>query len=339
MTRVVWPVLALAVGCGGAAPEVQFGSSEAALEAAPEDLGSAQPVAGAPGGSIVLEALLEPASTVQLRFEVPGKVESVFVAAGDRIRKGQALASLDVSERKARLDDARRRWHQHAAALPPGAVRSGEPSDELKAEMEDRLASIREAAQRSPGDLAAVKAAVEAEGQKGAADRAIAIARRRDQKPSTAAIRRSHQNSMSLALHDELGQRVAQLQGSIQASTLYAPADAVVAAVHIVPGSEWNSRGEQPAIELVDDSAFHLRASLDSPRALLLRGDEPIWCELSGAGGTRVTACSVSRVSDVEHRDTTEGVTRRLREVTFLLRDVDAGGAQIGDPARIAIAP
>lgn len=42
-----------------------------------------------------------------LAFQVPGRVVAVNVREGDRVQKGQALASLDPSEYKARLEQAR----------------------------------------------------------------------------------------------------------------------------------------------------------------------------------------------------------------------------------------
>lgn len=333
---------ALLAGCqGGEGGIPSFGSSVASVETegGPADLLATSPVAGAPPGALILEALIEPSAALAVGFEVPGRVDAVHVGPGDVVQEGQVLASLDMEERRVRLDEATRRWNEARSALPAQEDNTGRPDSQLVAEMEDRLARVREAAARSPGDLETVRAAVEREGQEAASNQAIAIHQRRGSKPSSDVIRRSHQNSMARALADELGQRVSQLESALEASVLRAPTAGTVAKVSIRVGVEWNTRGAEPAIELVDDRYYRLRASMDTARALRLTADEPIWCELSGRAGVRVVGCRVTRVSETEHEDQSEGTPRRLREVSFTFVDPNVGEISIGDPVRIALAP
>jgi RND family efflux transporter MFP subunit len=53
-----------------------------------------------------LDGSLEPVAAVQLGFDVPGRVESLLVARGDTVSRGQALATLDAGMARAQLAQA-----------------------------------------------------------------------------------------------------------------------------------------------------------------------------------------------------------------------------------------
>lgn len=53
-----------------------------------------------------LTGSLEPIASVQLGFDVPGRIEKLFVHRGDRVQKGQAIAQLDARMAAGQLDQA-----------------------------------------------------------------------------------------------------------------------------------------------------------------------------------------------------------------------------------------
>lgn len=60
---------------------------------------------GAAGGTIAASGSVE-ATEAQLGFQVPGRIDTVAVDEGDRVKAGQILARLDVSELQARRAQA-----------------------------------------------------------------------------------------------------------------------------------------------------------------------------------------------------------------------------------------
>lgn len=56
--------------------------------------------------TVVLDGSLEPAASVQLGFDVPGRLDRLLVQRGDRVSVGQALATLDDRMARAQLAQA-----------------------------------------------------------------------------------------------------------------------------------------------------------------------------------------------------------------------------------------
>jgi cobalt-zinc-cadmium efflux system membrane fusion protein len=95
---------------GGHENEVHL--SAEALERAGIRIAAAERRALTGGVAIPAEVQFEPSSTAHVGPLVPGRITRVSVALGDRVRRGQVLgvvASSDVSNARARLDQARAR--------------------------------------------------------------------------------------------------------------------------------------------------------------------------------------------------------------------------------------
>lgn len=56
--------------------------------------------------TVTLDGTLEPAASVQLGFDVPGRMDSLLVSRGAQVTRGQAIASLDDSMARAQLAQA-----------------------------------------------------------------------------------------------------------------------------------------------------------------------------------------------------------------------------------------
>ena len=95
--------------------------------------------AAAPAGAQGVTAILEPAQHAELRPAVPGRIEAILVAEGDRVMEGEVLARMDDAVQEARVAVAR------ASASAEGARRRAELAE---AEAEAVLARVEAAARR-----------------------------------------------------------------------------------------------------------------------------------------------------------------------------------------------
>jgi multidrug efflux pump subunit AcrA (membrane-fusion protein) len=333
-------------GCSRTDPEPAFSAAASLVERGPEDapaeLPVAGPIAGAPAGAYVTEAQLESPGSRDVTFEVPGRVEQVLAAVGDRVRAGQILATLETADREARLADSRTRWRSAVAAAPVAEDGSGRPAAYMVEEMEERLQRAREAARENPQDLAAIRAAMVREGQEAAADRAIAIARVRTDRPDATAARRNAQDAMSRALMSELAQRVANLEAAIRQSRLVSPVDGTVVAVNVRPQQDWQSRDPTPAFVVADASRWHLRAPVPADRARSITATTVGFCELSVPGERpAVVPCPVVAMTPQDAVVPAENgrPPTRWREVTFEIQGTLPVAARFGDPVRVAVGP
>lgn len=94
-------LLMLLLGCSeGAAPQAAQAASAGAIKTAAVKTVSWQPVTEITGS-------VEPVAMVQLGFDVPGRVESLLVKRGDKVRKGQAVARLDSRIARAQYEQAK----------------------------------------------------------------------------------------------------------------------------------------------------------------------------------------------------------------------------------------
>jgi len=61
---------------------------------------------GGPGGGVIAASGSVEATEAQLGFQVPGRIDTIAVEEGDRVKAGQLLARLDVTELQARRAQA-----------------------------------------------------------------------------------------------------------------------------------------------------------------------------------------------------------------------------------------
>lgn len=300
----------------------------------------ASPVAGAPTGSQIVRGMVEPVRFEKVDFEVPGIVAEVLVARGEEVKRGQVLATLETEDRKARLDDARKRLRQARRALPAGRTRAGgELPDYLKREMEARLAEVEERAKYRATDQEDFQRKVSrGADEEELRDMVLEVASRRNEKPRTHAIKRAHREQLAIALVDDVQSRVTQLEDAIKRSTLKSPLDGIVVGMSVRPGKAWNTRSMDPAFEIVDPTALVVRAEVRRVRADTMELREMVWIELGGKDVVRAGVKEISR--DARSRvDVETGEPRTIRLVTFDLPAVLPDGVDVGTDARIALQP
>lgn len=344
--------LLLLVGCPPDEPEsgVQLRSSAILVETGeadaidgvdlPPDLPIHENVAGAPENAVVVSGHVEPSVFSELRFEVPGTVETVRVRPGTFVRQGEVLARLATDEREARLEEARSRLGDARAAAPGGsATRSGQPLPAwLEAEMEARLADVEKQVAHVEGDRARFARAAERGGDEEARDTAIRLAliRNGGTQRRTGVARRAGRERLAVALVDDLATRVRQLEDAIDRSTLRAPSAGQVVTINLYEGGQWNTRSVEPAFEILDPESFVVRAGVPSGLAKVMRPDEEVWIDL--LDGSPTASGRMIEITEGELRITdANGELVNLREVIFEVAAAVSRAMEVGQPVRVAI--
>lgn len=149
-------LVALAVPLGGCGPGPE------AAAAPPPDLPAAVAQTLTPARTTIRKVTREPAQveafeTTTLHAKVAGYVEGLAADTGDRIRKGQVLAELDVPELRADLDQKRALVEQ-AEAERVQAASLVTVADAAIATSEAKVAEVRAATRRVEADVARWKA-------------------------------------------------------------------------------------------------------------------------------------------------------------------------------------
>lgn len=338
--RSLLALLLLLCACPAPENELTLGSGGILLE--DEDLSPdplLRPVAGAPASAEVIEGMVEPLRFHGVSFDVPGTVQDVFVKRGEAVKKGQVLATLERADREARLAEFEQLLREARRALPASRRSNGDqPPEYLIREMEQRLAEVMEQVKHLEGDRRAFQRKLELQGQEAARDFVAEIARRRNTKPRTQAMRRANHERLSIALVDDLESRVRQLKFALEQSTLKSPIDGVLVAVTVFPGEPWATRALDEAFEILDPDGLVVRAEVRRQRADTMTMGELSWVEL-GVRGKPVVEAGVQEVSrdTRSHPNLETGGQQEFKLVTFKLPGNLPPGVDIGTDVRIAL--
>ncbi len=338
--------LTLLVGCSSGEPDdgPQLRSSAILVETGEDRADAPPPDLPAPGSSdpdevFVVSGHVEATSFAQVRFDVPGRVESILVERGQLVRRGDVLAILETSDREARLSDARGRLRDARAASPTGAVTaSGEPPPAyLRSEIERRLDEVEDHVAQERQDLARFERAAIEGGEEAARDEAIRTATRRGQgQRRRSATRRAADERLSGALIQDLSQRVRHLEDAIASSRLVAPVDGVVVLVGVRVGSRWNTRDLEPAFEILDPSSHLVRAPVPSGLVDVMQPREKVLLDLGPT--SEVVTGMAWKIEEQELRmPMPEGGTERVREVLFTVAPEIAATLEVGQAVDVAI--
>jgi HlyD family secretion protein len=84
---------------------------------------------GGPGDGVIVASGSVEATEAQLGFQVPGRIDTIAVAEGDRVTAGQVLARLDVTELQARRAQAAAQLEAVRALL--AELQSGSRTEEV----------------------------------------------------------------------------------------------------------------------------------------------------------------------------------------------------------------
>ena len=342
-------VLALLWACGGTEEPTEGseadvsgdpGESEpAAAERSVTVSGTdAKPIAGAPPDAYVFVGEIEASQLTEVRFSVAGRVERVLVESGTRVQVGTVLARLDELDRREDLDTVRERIATARSVIPSvgGRHRPGkELPSYLEEEMELRLEELEGKEAEAKRRLKRLQEAALREGQAGATREALAT-----QSPGAGAARRrtvasrTANERLAVALITSLEQKKRRLERELRDSVLESPVDGAVIRVGLSEGDEVETRGEDPALLLLDVQDLVVRTAVAAPLAAVLQEGEDAWVEIEGLSGARMV--TVQYIDPMQYESSVGG-GQSVQDVVLTLPERDAGELEIGQFVRVAI--
>jgi len=340
--RVLFLLLAL-LGSTGCEKEKAPSVASAPLVAPPplpSPAASLSPVRGAPVDALLFEGEVESSVFTELGFAVAGRVESVAVEEGERVRKGALLGSLDRLDRLDHLEETRRPLSEARTAARSGggsASSRGQLPAYLRAEIEKRL----RAAEADGADVSATRRALlragRLEGREGMT-RVLGSRAYRVGKKSRAQHRyiedRTADERLAVALIDSLEHRERRLERELKECELLSPIDGLVVMIRAREGQSVQTRGADAAFVLIDPSDLIVRLPVPEKLAKILGPGEDAWLEFgdSGASGE----AKVLRVESTAYSASgTPGAT--MRDVLVAPEAGLLGRLRIGDLARVAL--
>lgn len=289
--------------------------------------------AAEPAPAVVAAGRVEPASEeVDVAAELGGRLATVAVEEGDRVRRGQVLAVLEDADYRAAVAAAEARVAQEQARLR--RVVTGARSQERHEaaatvrEMEAVTASVRaEAERRRKLFDAGVVSREEAERaerewrvaearERAAAERhglVDAPAREEDRAEAEASVRLADAN-------------LAEARARLEKTRVRAPIDGVVLRRHMLAGESVPVEGALPVVTLGDSTAMRVRAEVDETDVAKVRVGQRVSATADAFGERRFSG-RVVRVGQMVGRksvrtdDPAERVDTKVLEVLVELED------------------
>ena len=183
----------------------------------------------------------------RIGFEAGAALSTLSADAGDRVSKGQELATLDPAEQEARVARARAAMAANAANL----AKAEAAVDRARAQLAQREAANKRQQSLVRRDVASAQGAEEAQRDEDVARADLAVAE------ADVALIRAQKEDAAAAL---------QLEKTLLAHhRLTAPFDAVIVARHAEPGTVVKSG--DPIFTLIDPATVWIQAYIDEERA------------------------------------------------------------------------
>jgi HlyD family secretion protein len=191
----------------------------------------------------------------RIGFEAGAVLQTLSADAGDRVAKGQELATLNPAEQEARVARARAAVEANAANLAKAAA----AVERARAQLGQREAANKRQQSLARRDVASAQRAEEAQRDEDVARADLAVAE------ADVALIRAQRDDAAAAL---------QLEETLLAHhRLTAPFDAVIVARHAEPGTVVKSG--DPVFTLIDPASVWIQAYIDEERAGQLALGQP----------------------------------------------------------------
>jgi HlyD family secretion protein len=191
----------------------------------------------------------------RIGFEAGAVLAALSADAGDRVAKGQELATLNPAEQEARVARARAAVEANAANLAKAAA----AVERARAQLGQREAANKRQQSLARRDVASAQRAEEAQRDEDVARADLAVAE------ADVALIRAQRDDAAAAL---------QLEETLLAHhRLTAPFDAVIVARHAEPGTVVKSG--DPVFTLIDPASVWIQAYIDEERAGQLALGQP----------------------------------------------------------------
>jgi len=268
---------------------------------------------------------------IAVSLPVPGLVTAVHVRAGDRVKKGQALFSLDDRDLRAEL--ALRRSSLELAAARLQRLRSAPRPEEIppaRARVREAEALLDDArVQLQMIERVTDRRAIREEDLERRKRAVDAAAARLDEAKGALALLESGSWEQDIAIaRAEVAQaerQVERVQTDIARMTVAAPIDGMVLQCKVRAG-EYAQAGPlaQPLVLLGAVDPFHVRADVDEKDAWRFHPGARAFASIRGNGGQRFPLTYVSVEPYVVPKknltgDATERVDTRVLQVIYAL--------------------
>jgi HlyD family secretion protein len=283
MKRWVWTILGIAVIAGAAA--VGCRREQAAPAAAPQPAGPER---------IVAAGRVETAGEETLAgFELDGKLATVTAEEGDRVRRGEVLATLDNGDFAARAASARAAVAEQEAALE--RLRNGARPEQVReaaallAEAESRRELAREELERRRPlvERGAVSRSEFAQTERDLETAAARVAAARERLALVERETRAEDLRRAEAALAGARARVEEAQALLEKTLLRAPADGAVLRRYRKPGELVSSNGNTPVYLLGDTRRLRVRMDVDETDVARLAVGQSAYVTAAAYGARR----------------------------------------------------
>jgi HlyD family secretion protein len=294
------------LGFRKAAPPAEVGRTEHTVAAATID------------DLLLVNGLVKPAVTIDLRAEASGLVEAVFVKDGERVKAGQELLRLDSRVAHSAVQEAEANLRQ---------AEMQQAASEIDLD-EDTLALRRKTLDRTKELLS-----------KGLVPRSELETRELEVKVSERALERAKRNmETSRARIEQLKAAVERAQAQLQHTIVRSPLDAWIIKRHVevgsgVAGVTQSASGGTVVMTLGDASAASLQAKVTAADARRLQPGLPTRLKLD----TEPDKVRTGRVLTVASAGEQDQATRLTTFPVVIAVDVDPHASWINIPAQAEI--
>ena len=309
-------------------PTAVFVRSRERVKAAPA------PATSAPDGLIAAPGRVEAVSEeIRVSSELSGRLHSVPVEEGDRVRKGQVLAQIEngdyiarvaaaeaaLAERRAELErtvNGARSQERRAAEASLQAAKAVLDNARREAQRRRNLAE-REMISRDEAErYERVYQVAQAEYERAAQEFSLvdADARHEDRERASAAVAAAQA-------------QLAEARAYLEKTYVRAPLDGVVLRKFRHSGESVSTQFDSPIVTLADDSALRVRLDVDEVDVARLAVGQPAFVTAEAYGNQRFTGhiIRVGRILGKKNVRTDEPSERVDTKILETLVELDAG--------------
>ena len=330
MKSTLWMTFVAVIGVGSVSSDLLAPgpfSSQPAPPATPVDLSGPREVFAA--------GVVEGAQrSIELQFELSGRISEIPVVEGQAVRKGDVVARLDDSFWRHRLYESEAALDIARAELE--RIENGATPEARKVVRADaRLAEVQVDQARAAWDRAARLyekksiAAQDYDNYRFAYDAAVArLEQARARVAEIEAPARADELHRAQAKVDMAGAAVLQGQTQLERAILTAPIDGVVLRAEMEPGELVSAESPHPVVTMTSLSELRVRAYVEELDALALQPGAEAYVTVDGKPDVRycgrvIWAAPVMGPKSQRHYQPGEKYDVEVREVLIVLDNAD----------------
>lgn len=283
---------------------------------------------------IVAPGRVEPISEeIDVGAEIPGKLASVPVEEGDRVRRGQVIATLENADYRAAVASARATVAQREAELRRvvnGA--RGQERHEAEAAVREAEAILRQNESEMARRRTLFDDGVIAREEFERAEREFRVARERTEAARQRALlvnddAREEDRSAAVAAVEYARAQLAEAEARLAKTAIHAPLDGVIVRKHLHAGEMVSDQMNTVIVTVADTSVLRVRADIDEVDVARIRVGQPATMTAAAYGDQKFTG-HIVRVGQILGRKnvrTDEPTERVDTKILETLIELDAG--------------